>query len=354
MSLKFFVMTSLFITSTDTYAQETLLVASLINGEPREFEIQTVDSEHTESNIYRVHEDKTILVAFSPNGRKTVSGSCDGTIAVFNPINGEQLFVHKGRERYPTALAISPDGEKIVSGLSNGTIIVWDARHGEQLYRSNDDKCRITSIAFSHDGLKFATAAEGGNVTVRDATNGNQLRLLRTLRRSRAGDPLAFTSLAFTHDDIKLAAGSRDGKAIVWDLGGREEPKKFDIFYGFMNSSINSLAFSQEGKKLVAGSRNTRAKVIDIDSGQEERILSCMGPVLALAWVGSDGAVIVREDLEERIIDIARRMQERIEEQSEGKNIGLIILSIAEDQSGAEFEGRRGKTLLAPLLFFGQ
>jgi len=75
-----------------------------------------------------------LSVAISPDGRRIVCGSEDGTIYIRDMETGEvlgsPLLGHTGRV---WSVAVSPNGRRIVSGSEDKTIRVWDADTGEAL-----------------------------------------------------------------------------------------------------------------------------------------------------------------------------------------------------------------------------
>ena len=84
--------------------------------------------------VLRGHEESVWAAAFSPDGARIVSGSCDRTVRVWDAASGAELLVLRGHEGAVNAAAFSPDGARIVSGSADKTVRVWDAASGaEQL-----------------------------------------------------------------------------------------------------------------------------------------------------------------------------------------------------------------------------
>jgi hypothetical protein len=65
--------------------------------------------------------------AFSPDGRRIVSGSMDKTVKVWNAETGALIRTLSGHTGGVKSAAFSPDGRRIVSGADDQTVKVWDA-----------------------------------------------------------------------------------------------------------------------------------------------------------------------------------------------------------------------------------
>ena len=78
-------------------------------------------------------------VAFSPDGKRIVSGGFDGKVrfwdAEFGTPVGQPLEGHKG---VVSSVAFSPDGKRIASGDEDGVVRLWDAETGRINGRSTD------------------------------------------------------------------------------------------------------------------------------------------------------------------------------------------------------------------------
>jgi WD40 repeat protein len=65
-------------------------------------------------------------VAWSPAGKRIVSGSRDYTLKVWNAETGQELLTHYGHTHDVQSVAWSPDGKRILSGSGDGMLKVWD------------------------------------------------------------------------------------------------------------------------------------------------------------------------------------------------------------------------------------
>ena len=65
-------------------------------------------------------------VAFSPDGKRIVSGSADQTVKLWDAETGAELFTLRGHGGNVLCLAMSADGQRIVSGSIDNTAKIWD------------------------------------------------------------------------------------------------------------------------------------------------------------------------------------------------------------------------------------
>ena len=72
-------------------------------------------------------------MAFSPDGKRIVTGSGDETVKVWDAETGQEVLTLKGHAGAVISVAFSPDGKRIVSGSEDRTVKVWDAETGQEL-----------------------------------------------------------------------------------------------------------------------------------------------------------------------------------------------------------------------------
>lgn len=65
-------------------------------------------------------------LAFTPDGRRLVSGGADGIVRIWDVYTGELLHAFEWHRKWVTCLAMSPDGTTVATGSEDSTIAVWD------------------------------------------------------------------------------------------------------------------------------------------------------------------------------------------------------------------------------------
>ena len=86
-------------------------------------------------------------VAFSPDGSAHRLGqSTTDTLRIWDAESGAELQRLTGHEGFVTSVAFSPDGRRIVSGSRDRTLRIWDAETGAELQRLTGHK-RLRCIA---------------------------------------------------------------------------------------------------------------------------------------------------------------------------------------------------------------
>ena len=99
-------------------------------------------------------------LAFSPDGRRLVSGHDDHALRVWELPSGRPLHVIKGHTERIVCVAFSPDGRTIASGGIDGTVRLWDAATGQPRLTFTGHTDEIGGLVFTPDGQ---TVLSGGS-----------------------------------------------------------------------------------------------------------------------------------------------------------------------------------------------
>jgi hypothetical protein len=104
--------------------------------------------------------------SFSPDGRRVVTGSRQGTARVWDAATGAPVTPLLKHSRGQIHVAFSPDGRRLATGGGAYDARLWDAATGESLGPPLRHRAWVHHVAFSPDGHRLATACEDGTARV--------------------------------------------------------------------------------------------------------------------------------------------------------------------------------------------
>ena len=232
--------------------------------------------------VFCGHEGSVLSAAFSVDGEQIVSGSCDGTVRVWDVQSGRQLGCFRGHENWVNAVVYSPDGRKIISGSRDHTIRVWDVQSGRQLGCFRGHENSVHGVALSPDAQRIVSGGGDSTVRIWDVVSGQQLACL-------CGHGNWVAAVAYSPDSRLIASSGWDKTVRVWNAATGEP---VSCLRGH-DRGVASVAFSPDSQRIVSGSHDRTVRVWDAISGQQ---LACMqghrGRVTSVAY-SPDGQRIV-------------------------------------------------------------
>ncbi|MBQ5892572.1 MAG: TIR domain-containing protein [Bacteroidales bacterium] len=203
------------------------------------------------------HSDWVDSVAYSPDGKRIISGSGDKTVKIWNANTGQCLKTLKGHSRSVYSVAYSPDGTKIISGSCDKTVKIWDANTGQCLKTLEGHLGWVYSVAYSPDGAKIVSGSGDKTIKIWDTNTGKCLKTLE-------GHSYGVFSVAYSPDGTKIIGGSNDETVKIWDANTGECLKTLEGH----SKSVNSVAYSPNGTRIVSGSFDKTVKIWDANTGE--------------------------------------------------------------------------------------
>ena len=152
-------------------------------------------------------------LAFSPEGRRLVTGDASNKVICWDLTTGTQLF--QGTVTYPISqVAFSPNGRHIAT-LDSRDLLIWDLVRGQLAHRLVDTS-NPTKIAFLADGLHLAAAGYPNQVNVWDVLNGAKTYSAVIGGSTRVG---YLRTIAALPDPRAFVVADDDGDIFLWRIG---------------------------------------------------------------------------------------------------------------------------------------
>lgn len=207
------------------------------------------------------HNGNVFGVAFSPDGKRVLSGATNNIGAVWDARTGRKLLTLQGHFGMIWGVAWGPKGKYLFTGSWDGTVKMWDARTGKELRRfpAAGRIADVNGIAISSDGKRLMAGSDDGRVHIWDIRTGRELTQLR-------GHVGMVYGVAFSPDGhYALSGGGRDRTMIYWNLKTGRALQRFRV-----GGSIRNVAFSPDGRKAVAAGE-AQVRLWNLKTGREIR-----------------------------------------------------------------------------------
>jgi WD40 repeat protein len=275
---------------------------AVATGDPA---IELLDTDGRSLRTLSAPGGKVIRVGLSPDGRRVVGGSEDGTAHVWSADTGQLLRTIGGHRGLVTGCRFFPDGRTLVTVGVDGALRVTNV---------DDDKTeprviRVPGVRFhcaavSSDGKRVAVGGSDGAVRVWDTETWAEHPPLR----GHTGDVL---SVAFNPAGTLLASGSRDHAVRLWDPVANKPVRALPNHH---LDAVAAVAFSPDGRSVASASFDRSVGVIELDTGNAARVLLGHGDFVLGTVFGPDGKTLASTGWDHtlRIWDLTADYPQRI------------------------------------------
>jgi WD40 repeat protein len=159
-------------------------------------------------------------VAFSPDGRYAAASGWDRSLRVWDAASGREMFSILGHSGPVTCFAYSPDGRRLVTGSydqeeqmtgrGDHVVRLWDATTGQEPIVRDLGTRRAGPVCFRADSAVLAVGADR-EVLLYDGRTHERIGVL-------TGHLGRVTDIQFCDGGRRIMTGSADGTARLWDV----------------------------------------------------------------------------------------------------------------------------------------
>ncbi len=225
-------------------------------------------------------------MALSPDGRWLATGGYlhDGDVDVISSVRlydfatGELAALLMGHEDVVRALAFSPDGKRLISGGADNTAVVWDVEQKRQIQHLVGHSTPVISVAFSRDGTRAVTGGEDETLRLWNVADGRMTAEMtehRERARPKDGEQKILKgdvrSIAVSPTEDLIASGDANGFILLSDSVTGKFLRVLASPRGMLGAAgIDGLSFSPDGRWLHAASQEEGCLVLETATGSEQ------------------------------------------------------------------------------------
>jgi RNA polymerase sigma factor (sigma-70 family) len=209
------------------------------------------------------HKEPVLGVVFSPDGKRALSASSDGTVRLWDLATGKELRRLIGHAVGARSVAFSPDGKFALSTGDNPdrTVRYWDLETGIEQKCFEGNEAPVHGVVFTPDGKQalFGCSADK-RLRLLDIESGNEVQRFE-------GHTDNVHGVAISPDGKRCVSCSLDGTVRLWEVETGKELRRFEGHIG----QVFAVAMSPDGKRALSAGEDKTVRLWDLNTGKEVR-----------------------------------------------------------------------------------
>ncbi|XP_012271661.1 cilia- and flagella-associated protein 52 [Orussus abietinus] len=263
-------------------------------------------SSKNDIRVWRLETQKELLrisvlnfictsVCFSFDGGMIISGWNDGLIRAFTPQTGRLIFaIHNAHIKAVSAIVITMDGRRIVSGGCDGQLRIWSIRPDVQRLEVilKEHRGPITSLHISNSCEEVVSSSTDGTCIIWD--------IIRCSRKQVLIGNNMYLSARFSPNAVQILTCGTDRKIAYWETLDGSLVREIE---GSSVGALNCLDISADGEHFITGSNDSILKVWEYHTADTTHIGLGHAAIITackfspdnkhIVTVSADGAIMI-------------------------------------------------------------
>lgn len=220
-------------------------------------------------------------VKISPDGKTIAAASENGHILLFN-INGKKLSEIDGHKDKIFSIDWSSNGFQLISGSYDGSVALWDFKSGKLIKRMEGLSENVYRVSFFDNDSKIISSGYDGKIRTWDVSSGKSLTVFGKHKD-------AVYSSDVSPDGKLVISADYTGKTLLWNVSAPHLAKTLEG----EGETIFSVKFSPSGKYAVAGGYGKKIFVYSIPDGKLIRKITVTSPITSASFNSNGNGLTV-------------------------------------------------------------